>query len=85
MGISRLPDRLQCRSRCLAGATELGFMHIKGFNILLCESDPESEGLVALVVPRPGKSFILPLVPLLVSWVSCCSSSVSAPLLEGIR
>lgn len=26
----------------------MGFMHIKEFNILLCESDAEGEGLMAL-------------------------------------
>ena len=65
MGISWLPNMLQCRNRCLAGIIALGFIHIKGFNILLCESDPESEGLMALVIARPDKSFVPPPVLLL--------------------
>lgn len=56
---------LQCRSRCLAGIIAVGFIHIKGFNVLLCESDPENGGLMALVIPGLGKSFVPPSLRLL--------------------
>lgn len=53
-------SQIQCRNRCLAGIITLGFIHKKRFNILLREFDPESEGLMALVITRPGKSFVPP-------------------------
>lgn len=59
MGIPWLPKLLQWINRFLAGIRALGLISKKGFNVFLCESDPESEGLMALV--RIGKAlfFIL--------------------------
>lgn len=82
MGILWLPNILQCRNRCLAGIVAVAFIHIKGFNVLLCESDPENEGSMALVVPRLGKSFVPPSLSLL-NIKLCCSGCTAVPLLEG--
>lgn len=59
MGIPWLPKLLQWINRFLAGIRALGLISKKGFNVFLCESDPESERLMALV--RIGKAlfFIL--------------------------
>lgn len=64
MGISWLPNMLRCRNRCLAGIIALGFIRIKGFIYYIVKSDPESEGLTALVITWPGKSFVPPSIPL---------------------
>lgn len=52
------PKMLQCRNRCLAGIMTLAFIDRKGFNMLLCESDPECERLTTLVITMPGKSSV---------------------------
>lgn len=53
---------LQRKNTGLAGITALGFIRIKGLSILVCESDPGGEGLKALVISRPGESFVPPAV-----------------------
>lgn len=62
LGISWLWNVLQCKNAGLAGITASGFMRIKGLSILVCESDPGGEGLKALVISRPGESFVPPAV-----------------------
>lgn len=57
MGIPWLPNMLQWINRCLAGIRAQGLIGIKGFNVFFCESDPESEGLMALL--RTGKTLFL--------------------------
>lgn len=58
----------------------MGFMHIKEFNILLCESDAEGEGLMALDMSRPGEGFVSPSVLLSVYLLSCSCSSIAGHL-----
>lgn len=54
----------------------MGFMHVKEFNILLCESDAEGEGLMALDVSRHGEGFVPPSIPLPVYLLSCSRDSI---------
>lgn len=58
----------------------MGFMHVKEFNILLCESDAEGEGLMALDVSRHGEGFVPPSVPLPVYLLSCSRDSTAGHL-----
>lgn len=62
LGISWLQNVHWRQNAGLAGITALGFMCIKGLSILVCESDPGGEGLKALVISRPGESFMPPAV-----------------------
>lgn len=55
----------------------MGFMHIKEFNILLCESDAEGEGLMALDITRQGEGFVPPSIPLPVDLLSCSCDSIA--------